>query len=245
MMMMTRAAGGAKLSAILENRQSGGASRRLWVSILAIALAGHAGVAVYLYQSRFSLPEQTAASTPPTIVYLERPKIVPPEPKPAAAQTPAPKLNRPTTIVPSEVPPLNVPVSPTTSTVIGPVINLEQPATTVEETPVTSTTPATRAPSVITNPDWVQRPSGDQLMRAYPSRAIEMGVTGSAQLNCGVQVDGRLNDCRILSETPARQGFGRAATSLSRYFRMSPRTVDGQAVEGARVTVGIRFDLTD
>ncbi len=244
-MMMTRAAGGANLSAILENRPAGGASRRAWTGILVLALAGHAGVAFYLYQSRFSLPEQELAPVPTTTVVLDRPLVTPPKPKPAAAQTPAPKLNRPTTIVPSEVPPLDVPLSPTTSTVIGPVINIQTTATTVEETPVVSTAPATRAPSVITNPDWVQRPSGDQLMRAYPNRAIEAGITGSAQLNCAVQVDGRLNDCRIVSETPARQGFGRAATSLSRYFRMSPRTVDGQAVEGARVTVGIRFDLTD
>lgn len=63
-----------------------------------------------------------------------------------------------------------------------------------------------------------------------------------AELSCLVRVDGSLTGCSVTSETPGDQGFGRAAVSLSRYFRLSPRTVDGQAVDGARVTMAIRFD---
>ena len=47
----------------------------------------------------------------------------------------------------------------------------------------------------------------------------------------------------MLSESPGGYGFGRAAMQLSRHFRLSPRTVDGQAVEGALVTIPLTFQL--
>jgi protein TonB len=38
-------------------------------------------------------------------------------------------------------------------------------------------------------------------------------------------------------------GFGAAAIKLSAYFKMSPRTEDGQAVDGGAVQIPIRFSL--
>jgi protein TonB len=83
------------------------------------------------------------------------------------------------------------------------------------------------------------------MMRAYPSAAESRGVSGVANLTCLVRVDGSLTGCAVASETPGNQGFGRAAMSLTRYFRLSPRTVDGQAVDGARVSMAIRFNLPE
>lgn len=243
-MMMTRAAGGANLSAILDHRQSGGAKRRTWATLLVMALAAHTGVGIYLYQSRFSIPDMAQPTAPTTTVYMVRPVIMPPKPRLDPAPVSAPSLNRPTVITPSIVAPLEVPHSDVTTTVIGPAINLTQAGNTADSTPM-PTHSTERAPAVITHPDWVQRPTAQQMMRAYPARALDLGVEGSAQLNCAVHSDGRLNDCRVLSETPERQGFGRAATNLSTNFKMSPRTEDGHAVDGARVTFGIRFALTD
>ena len=78
-------------------------------------------------------------------------------------------------------------------------------------------------------------------MRAYPQRALRAEVGGSAMLNCLVQASGRVTDCRLNSETPGGYGFGRAAQGLTRYFQISPRTVNG-AAEGSRVNIGIRFN---
>ena len=104
--------------------------------------------------------------------------------------------------------------------------------------------PAPQPPSVIRNPSWARQPSGEQMMRAYPERAVATGVSGSASLTCLVLPSGGVTDCSVTRETPGGYGFGRAAQSLSRHFRINPRTVDG-AAEGSRVAINLRFTLPE
>lgn len=77
----------------------------------------------------------------------------------------------------------------------------------------------------------------------FPERANSRGIeSGSAKVNCAVQANGSLSDCRLVSEDPSGAGFGQAVLRAARSGRLSPRTVDGAAV-GARVEFTTRFRL--
>jgi protein TonB len=99
-----------------------------------------------------------------------------------------------------------------------------------------------RAPD-IRNPTWLKRPGPNEFARFYPDRAQRLGQEGSATITCAVTAAGALTGCRLVRETPEDYGFGAATLKLAQYFKMSPRTVDGQPVEGGQVTIPIRFNL--
>jgi protein TonB len=98
-------------------------------------------------------------------------------------------------------------------------------------------------PSVITSPDWLRRPSGEDIARYYPERAQRMNVEGRATISCSVTAKGTLEGCSVQSEDPADQDFGSAALRMSRLFKMRPMTKDGAPVEGGTVRIPIRFVL--
>jgi TonB family protein len=98
---------------------------------------------------------------------------------------------------------------------------------------------------VVTNPDWIERPSGEQVAEAYPPLAQALGLAGKTKLQCSVSVSQTLEHCRVAEESPRGFRFGGAALSLTPSFRMKPAAIDGAPVGGAQVNIPIRFSLPE
>lgn len=94
---------------------------------------------------------------------------------------------------------------------------------------------------VITKPEWIGKPTGSQVHKAYPKAALAAGQGGRVTLSCTVNADGTIRDCEVVSENPADLGFGAAALSLTPTFRMRSTTADGTSVGGARVRIPLSF----
>ena len=99
------------------------------------------------------------------------------------------------------------------------------------------------APRLITQPDWIRKPTGEDFVRFYPADAMKAGAEGSAVIDCGVAQDGRLRHCVIDAQKPARFRFGQAALKMSPLFQMRPMTVNGKPTAGGHVTIPILFKL--
>jgi len=108
--------------------------------------------------------------------------------------------------------------------------------------------PAPPAPPrnpVIENPTWDRKPSGDDVARYYPDRALRQEVDGRATISCSVKANGTVTGCSVVSESPSDYGFGDAAIKLSTRFRMKPKRADGSPVEGGTVRIPIVFRIPE
>ncbi|NUN67777.1 energy transducer TonB [Pseudanabaena biceps] len=242
--MMIRTAGGPGLISPIDHAERRPPTPR-WVALaIGGSLMAHGALGVVLFTQRFELspPPLPTAEPAATVITLERP-VLPPKPATAAAAPPIALNATPAPATPTE----------TLAALPGEVVTAVGPDISLTPVPDSSGTAMVTAPveagpaaaPVIANPDWRRRPTTDQLARAYPESALSRGVSGSATLNCVVTASGAITDCRVIAETPVGQGFGRAAERLSRYFVMNPRTVDGDPVAGARVSIPLRFNAPE
>lgn len=96
--------------------------------------------------------------------------------------------------------------------------------------------PAPPTPAIITNPTFLERPSGRDFERYFPPRALERGQSGRVMLDCIVAADGRIS-CTVSQEDPPGWGFGEASLRAAREFRVAPATADGRPTSGGRIRV--------
>jgi protein TonB len=87
---------------------------------------------------------------------------------------------------------------------------------------------------------WLQRPTARRISELYPQRPLRDGVGGRVQLECSVLEDLAV-ECEVLSEQPPDQGFGRAALSASKDYRVRPTLTDGASAVGARTRITVNF----
>jgi len=99
-------------------------------------------------------------------------------------------------------------------------------------------------PSVMApyRPDWLEKPTADDMEWAYPAHAQRHGIEGKAVIKCQVGPDGRLGNCQVISEAPQGEDFGVAAVALSQKFRMLPPPA-GYAAKTPEVTIPIVFQM--
>lgn len=210
-------------------------------TIIALAAVGaaHLAGALYLYSLHMAPPALAPPQEPAPLLVdtirlpQDQPRPVPPPPRRVPVHAPtqtAPKTIDPLPVRPDLVPPtllksdLPPPLDGGSSAGGSGTVEAPHPP-----------------PRTIHNPFWLARPSAEQLAEFYPPAALEREIDGQAVLDCLVTAKGQLTDCKVSGETPRSEGFGAAALKASRIFRMSPKTEDGQPIEGGTVHIPIRF----
>lgn len=222
-------------------------------------LAGH-GVMLSLFALAHSEPPPLAE---PTVVSVElvRP-VTPPPPTPPPVVEPAPEAGGGAPAAPSVVhtPPRPRPVTPE---VIAPPVKAPEQPLVVGAAPIATPTPGpgqggegdgrgtgtgsgdgSGSGTGCGFPRLLQGPSTRDIVRAAEERGIRARVNAMVNIRCELRADSRLENCRVLSETPAGLGFGEAAVRVATArFRFEVPRRDGQPIARCGIPLGIQFNL--
>lgn len=86
---------------------------------------------------------------------------------------------------------------------------------------MTKASPPPPAGTIIRRPDWLVKPSGEDLAEFYPAHAARHDIPGKATIRCDVIANGRLDGCTVLEESPTGEHFGEAALKMASKFQMT------------------------
>lgn len=222
------------------------------VALWLIVVVAHGALFAVVARSRpeaFSLPPSPPIDitlfTPPAII-PDVPLEAPPAEVAGGGAPAAPSVVRPAKTPPPEPPEVVAPAEPAP----------EPPTTVVGVSPQPATTPGQGQGGQGVGRgggtgDGVGRGSGT--IRARPIRQASMqelrslhppearGRSGRVFVTCEVQLDTRLDRCRVTSETPTGLGFGAAGlAAATRFYRFTPYVRDGREVPGD-ITVVLEF----
>lgn len=93
-------------------------------------------------------------------------------------------------------------------------------------------------------PEWLRKPSSDDLQAVWPIEALRDGVGGRAVLDCQVSPQGALEGCTVREEAPEGMGFGAAALLLKPSLVLKPGMKNGKPVRTS-VQIPIRFEASE
>jgi hypothetical protein len=101
--------------------------------------------------------------------------------------------------------------------------------------------PEVPIPNWITKPEWISKPSGRDISNAYPTKALNSFLAGTANLKCEVNGDGKLEDCNAEPADAEADVFVKPALSLAHLFQMKIEESDEKFVAGRPVRIPITF----
>ncbi len=205
-----------------------------------VVLALHAGLIYYLYKTKIE-PKYVTYEDVATKVDLVKPAPPPPPPPPLRRRRP----RRPDAAADRAAPhAAAADVAPLAGAASAAAGARAAPGKRSAASACAAVAPAPpAAPAVITSPDWIRKPDGNDLADLFPDRAQRLEKSGSTTMTCTVRANGMLTACAIVNEDPSGYGFGEAALKAASRFKMRPATADGRPVEGAKVTIPIRWTL--
>jgi periplasmic protein TonB len=226
-------------------------ARKRWRAFAVfVGVAGvELGLALLLGQVKGRAPQTSGPQPPPVEVLLYQPppiSLEPPAPETGGGAPAAPsRIHTPPP--PKQVRPVELPAPPKQAPEPAPVVGIA-PAPSPQPgfgqggqgSGSGSGVGSGSGPGAGSTRARVVRSPPVPEIRANHPRAARSRY-GNAALSCVVRLDQRLEDCRVISETPAGLGFGEAALRLVDQFRVQPPTEDGRPVEGQRLVVGIDF----
>ena len=98
----------------------------------------------------------------------------------------------------------------------------------------------------VAEPVWARVPDPARAQALFPAEAAAKGVrTGVGVARCTVAANGALADCEPRPGRPDGLGFSEAAVAVASVMMMSPWTQEGGPVDGATISIPIRFKLAD